>query len=116
LTALLLGAGAGLTLATLIHALDRNTVASVAVGLGVTTLLFVMLAFPEAATKRVWGRSRRAPTAITSRRVLTRVAIVGLCFAAAAIWLQSWLVALVAAGYIAFWGTLIYLTRDHRRT
>lgn len=116
LKAFFLAAGAGLALAVGSYAFTRSSVGSIAVGIGAAAILFVMFAFPEAANRRVWGGPQRARTPVTLRRVVIRVGVLGLCFLAVAIWLQSWLVALVAVGYLVFWATLIYVNRDRLRT
>jgi 4-hydroxybenzoate polyprenyltransferase len=116
LKALLLATSAGLTLAVASYALHRAGIGSVAVGIGVAVMLFVMFAFPEAANRRVWGKREHARTPVSLRRVVIRVGVVGLCFLALAIWLQSWPIALVAVGYLVFWTSLIYFDRDRLGT
>jgi hypothetical protein len=88
-------------------------IASVAVAVGAALMLFVMFAFPDAANRPLWGRSSRTPVRL--RRVVVRVAVVGLGFVAIAIWLRSSFIALVAVCYLLFWATMIYIYRSRLR-
>jgi hypothetical protein len=115
LKALFLAAGAGLALGGASWALHRSMIASLAVAFGVAVMLFVMFAFPDAANRQLWGRSKPSRTSVTPRQVVLRVGLVGLGFIAIAIWLQSWLVALVAVCYLLFWAAMIYFNRSRLR-
>jgi hypothetical protein len=107
--AALVGGASGLILGGAGYAFERSAIASVALAVGVTILLFVMLAFPEAANRRLFARSGpRTKDPATPRRAIAHIVIFGILLVGLGVWFRSLALLLLALGHFAFWSTLLY--------
>jgi hypothetical protein len=113
--AALAGGATGLLLGGVVYALEGSALAFTAVAVGVTIMLFVMLAFPEAANRRLFvRRGPRTKPAATPRQAITRAVLFGVVLLGLGIWLRSLAILLLALGHFAFWSTLLYFAYRRR--
>lgn len=114
--AALLAIVTGSTLGGIRYAFEPRLAASAAIGIAVALILFVMLAFPEVANRRLsWRRRPETQPAMTLRPAVIRVTVAGAILVGLALWLRSLALFALAAGHFAFWSALIYIGRRRLR-
>jgi hypothetical protein len=113
--AALAGGAAGLLLGSVVYALEGSALAFAAVAVGVTIMLFVMLAFPEAVNRRLFvRRGPRTKPPATPRQAITRAVLFGVVLLGLTIWFRSLLLLLLTLGHFAFWSALLYFAYRRR--
>jgi hypothetical protein len=113
--AALAAVGAGLLIGSVRYLLDPEPLVFATLAPAVAVLLFVMLAFPDVANRRItWRGLGRQTSPWGLWQSVVRIAIPGVVFLGVAVWVRDSLLFLVVGVYFAFWSTLTYVR--HRRT
>jgi len=100
---------AAVALGLAVYVVERSVLGATLVAIGVATIVFMMVAFPEVANRPIWGRPTTKEHRIR-RGVLTVVGFGGVVLVAGLL-LDSTVLLLLAVGYFGFWSVLVAVGR-----